>query len=263
VNAVNLLPNKHRPRTPTGGMQGSAYAVVGVLGIVLVMVLLYVLTSNGINSKKDAVARATAETAQAEKRVKDLSSYGNFSQVKEQRVSSVKQLASGRIDWERLALGLAHVLPSDVWLTSATASATGKNVEGSSAPPTPAPSTAPPAGGSSTTGASGPQGGPTPSAVAETKPTLLLNGCARTRHSVAVTLVRLREISGAEDVQLSNLAQPAPAAAASGATGGGSDDCGQTHGKMNVIWSANVVFKPNPGSAPSDGKVPARLGGGQ
>jgi hypothetical protein len=265
VNAVNLLPTKHRPRTPTGGMQGSAYAVVGVLGIVLVMVLLYVLTSNGINTKKDAVARATAETAQAEKRVKELSSYGNFSQVKEQRVSSVKQLASGRIDWERLALGLAHVLPSDVWLTSATASATGKTAEGGSAAPTPAPSTAPPSGGSGgsgTTGASGPQPSAT-SAASDTKPTLLLNGCARTRHAVAVTLVRLREIAGAEDVQLSNLAQPEPTGAGTGAVGGGSDDCGKTHGKMNVIWSANVVFKPNPGSAPSDGKVPARLGGGQ
>lgn len=261
MNAVNLLPTKHRPRTPTGGQQGSAYAVVGVLGVVLVMVLFYVLTANGINSKKDAVARATGETAQAERRVSELSAYGNFNQVKEQRVSSVKQLASGRIDWERLARGLAHVLPKDVWLRSATASATGKGTEtGGGGGPAPAPSTAPPAGGSASGG--GTQASATPPAAdsAESgggKPTLILNGCARDRHRVAVALVRLRELSGAEDVQLVQLSRPDDVG------GGGEGDCGGTRGKTNYTFIANVIFKPNPGAAPSDGKVPARLGGGQ
>lgn len=265
MNAVNLLPPKHRPRTPTGGMQGSSYAVVGVLGVVLVMVLLYVLTSNGINSKKDAVARATAETAQAEKRVKELSAYGNFSQVKEQRVSSVKQLASGRIDWERLTLGLAHVLPSGVWLTDAKASATGEADGTGAAAPAAAPqqSTAPQGGGSSgTTGASGPQ--PAPSGGGSGTPSLTLNGCAHKRVQVAVTLVRLRELSGTQDVQLVNLSQASDTGASeAAAAGGGGDDCGDTKGRPNVTWSATVTFKPNPGAAPSDGKVPARLGGGQ
>ena len=242
MNAVNLLPAKHRPKAPTGGQQGSAYAVVGVLGVILVMVLLYVLTVNGINTRKDSVARAKAETAQAEKRVKDLAAYGNFNQVKEERVSSVKQLASGRIDWERMALGLAHVLPHDVWLTSANASGTGKQT------------------GAGTSGSADTAG----------KPSLVLNGCANDKQQIAVALVRLRELSGAEDVQLANITQPEgqQGGAAGGNTGGsagsgGAQDCGQTHGKLNYSWSATVVFKPTPGSAPADGKVPARLGGGQ
>jgi Tfp pilus assembly protein PilN len=248
-------------------MQGSSYAVVGVLGVLLVMVLLYVLTSNGINTKKDSVARATSETAVAEKRIKELSSYGNFSQVKEQRVSSVKQLANGRIDWERLARGLAHVLPQGTWLTSAKAAASG-DVDGTGAPAAaaPAPSTSPQGGGSGATGASGPQATPQP-AASGAKPSLELNGCARKRHQVAVALVRLRELSGAEDVQLVTLTKPMDTgatdpAAGGGGGGGGTEDCGTTHGRRNVQWTAKVIFKPGPGSAPS-GKVPVRLGGGQ
>jgi Tfp pilus assembly protein PilN len=250
VNAVNLLPTKHRPRTPTGGQQGSAYAVVGVLGIILVMVLAYVLTANGINSKKDAVTRATAETVQAEKRVKELSSYGNFSQVKEQRVSSVKQLAAGRVDWERLARGLAHVLPNDVWLLNAKAEASPASKGASSGASAPAPSTAPPAGGAA----------PQPAAQPGAKPELTLSGCAPDRHRVAVTLVRLRELSGTEDVQLNSFSRAQDAAAGAGASG---TDCGAISKKAAFQWTATVVFKPNPGAAPSDGKVPARLGGGQ
>ena len=98
MNAVNLLPAKHRPRTPTGGQQGSSYTVIGVLGAIVVMVLVYALTVNGINTKKAAVARTEAETVQAKKRAESLAAYGNFIQVKEERVSSVKQLATGRVD---------------------------------------------------------------------------------------------------------------------------------------------------------------------
>ena len=77
MNAVNLLPAKHRPRRPTGGQQGSAYVVVGILGGLLVMVVLYVLTVNAINSRKTQVATANAETAAAQARASALAPYGD------------------------------------------------------------------------------------------------------------------------------------------------------------------------------------------
>ncbi|HEX8066504.1 MAG TPA: hypothetical protein VF520_08255 [Thermoleophilaceae bacterium] len=250
MNAVNLLPAKHRPRTPTGGQQGSAYFVIGGLGALLLAVLLYVVTVNGINTRKDSVARAKAETAQAEARARDLSAYGNFKQVKEQRLSSVKQAATGRIDWERLARGLAHVLPEDVWLLSASASATGQpqstGSQGSS-----------PSGGAATKANDG--------------PTLVLSACARSHPEVAVALVRLRHLAGVEDVSLNNIQQPettgTPANPTANTSGGGgsssgSQDCG-THGKnANYKFDVTVAFKPNPGSTQANGKVPASLGGG-
>src|SRR5205085_1824255 len=104
---------------------GSSYIVIGVLAAVLIMTLVYVTTVNDISSKKTAVAKAKAETQQAQARAGSLQGYGNFSQIKQQRVSSVEQLAAGRVDWERLARGLARVLPDGVWILTASASASG------------------------------------------------------------------------------------------------------------------------------------------
>ena len=264
MNAVNLLPAKHRPRTPTGGQQGSSYAVIGGLGVVCVMVLLFVLTSNGISSDKLAIARTQAETAQARKQAEQLAPYGNFIQVKEQRVASVKQLATGRIDWERLARGLAHVLPEKVWLLSANASASGSksgggSSSGQSAPP-PAPSAPAPSGG----GAAPPVD---PSGPEVVNPELSLVGCAASHPSVAATLLRLRHLPNVEDVELSSIEKPevqkaAPGATASAAPSGG-EDCGSLKKKAVYKWEAKVTFKPQAGSTPApEQKVPARLGGG-
>jgi Tfp pilus assembly protein PilN len=251
VNAVNLLPAKHRPRTPTGGQQGSAYIVVGALGAILVLVVFYVLTVNGVNTRKEQVANAKAETAQAQARAASLSSYGNFSKVKEQRVSSVRELAGGRIDWERLTRGLARVLPTDVWLLSANASASG----------------APAAGGAGTSSSSS-AASTSPGAVAG--PKVQLVGCAPSHSVVAVTLVRLRELSGATDVQLNEISRPEDTGATGGSSNGasssgsgGNSDCGKLHGSLASKWDATVTFAQNPaatGQSATD--VPKSLGGG-
>jgi len=245
VKAVNLLPAKHRPRTPTGEQQGSAYIVVGVLGGLLLMVVLYVLTVNGINSRKGQVASANAETSAAQARANTLTPYGDFSKVKDQRVQSVRQLATGRIDWERLTRGLARVLPTDVWLTSASASASGT------------PSAAG-AGGSSPAPAAGATG-----AAASTAPQVELVGCAPSQSAVAVTLVRLRELAGAQDVQLNEITRPEQSAgAASGSTGstGAGSDCGTIHGAPASKWDATIIFNPTAGTSATG--VPKSLGGG-
>jgi Tfp pilus assembly protein PilN len=237
VNPVNLLPTKHRPRTPTGGQQGSAYVVVGILGVLLVLVVFYVLTVNGVNTRKDQVARAKAETAQAQARAGDLSSYGDFSKVKETRVQSVRQLADGRIDWERLTRGLARVLPDGVWLTSASASASGS------------PSAAGSSGGSATT-------------TGSTTPKVQLTGCAPSHGAIAVTLVRLNELAGVEDVQLNDISRPLPASGAEsgGAAAGSDSDCGRIGGTDASKWDATLVFNPKAGTSSTN--VPRSLGGG-
>ncbi|HEX8076047.1 MAG TPA: hypothetical protein VF545_13815 [Thermoleophilaceae bacterium] len=246
MNPVNLLPTKHRPRTPTGGQQGSAYVVVGVLGAVLVLVVFYVLTVNGINTRKNQVARAKAETAQAQARAASLSGYGDFSKIKAERVQSVKELAQGRIDWERLTRGLARVLPDKVWLLTASASASGQ-LTGS--------------GGTSSSSSSG-----SGDSAAPTGPKVQLSGCAPGHAAVAVTLVRLRELSGAKDVQLNEITRAQPnalAAPTNGAPTASSDgsDCGQTNGVPNAKWDATITFDTTAGAS-QPRKVPNSLGGG-
>jgi Tfp pilus assembly protein PilN len=254
MKAVNLLPEKHRPRKATGGQGKGGYVVLGVLGAVLVGLLVYVLTLNSINDSKSQIKEATAEAARLNEEANSLGPYGDFAKIKSDRVKSVMSLAQGRFDYERLVRELAHVLPPDVWLVNATASAAGDPTSSGSSTPL-----APAAGGA--TGASAPA---TPAASG---PTLKLQGCARDQSQVAVTLVRLRELQGATDVSLDHSTRgednnaSAPAAAPSGGSSGGGDaSCGTTAGKPNYSFQANVTFAPATPEQPAT--APNRLGGG-
>jgi Tfp pilus assembly protein PilN len=253
MKAVNLLPEKHRPRKSTAGQGKGGHVVLGVLGAVLVGLLVYVLTLNSINDSKSQIKQATAEAARLNEEANSLGPYGDFAKIKSDRVKSVMSLAQGRFDYERLVRELAHVLPPDVWLVNATASAAGDPTStGSSTTP------APPAAGS--TGASAPA---TPAASG---PTLKLQGCARDQSQVAVTLVRLRELQGATDVSLDHSTRgednnaAAPAVPSGGSSGGGDASCGTTAGKPNYSFQANVTFAPATPEQPAT--APNRLGGG-
>jgi Tfp pilus assembly protein PilN len=242
VKAVNLLPERHRPRRASGGRQGSSYAVLGVLGALLLALVVYVLTLNSINSGQDQIAVAKAETEQAQSQSRSLSAYGDFAKVKQKRVAAVTQLAKGRFDWERLVRELAHVLPENVWLVKTDASAIG---DLSAADPGGA-------GAAATPGA----------------PVVKLSGCARDQSQVAVTLVRLRELQGASDVSLDRSAKPddpgSTTSSSSSATAGLTDGCGTTHGHLNYAFDAVVTFEPQATTATdkTSENAPDSLGGG-
>jgi Tfp pilus assembly protein PilN len=244
VKAVNLLPEKHRPRQPTGGGGKGGYIVLGVLGAVLIGVLVYVFTLNSINDSKTKITEATAEAARLDEQANSLGPYGDFAKIKADRVKSVEDLAQQRFDYERLVRELAQVLPPDVWLVNASASSVADSSTLPTAGTTPPPGTPVPAGG----------------------PTLKLQGCARDQSEVAVTLVRLKELQGATDVTLDHSTRgedgtgSTPATAPSGTSSGGDASCGTTHGKPNYSFQANVTFAPTPTSQPAN--VPNRLGGG-
>jgi Tfp pilus assembly protein PilN len=250
MKAVNLLPEKHRPRQPTGGQGKGGYVVLGVLGAVLVGVLVYVLTLNSINDSKSKIKEATAQAARLNEEASSLGPYGDFAKIKSDRVKSVMTLAQGRFDYERLVRELAQVLPPDVWLINAAA-ATGGD------PSSTAGAATPPAGGAA--GAAG-----TPAASTSTGPTLELQGCARDQSQVAVTLVRLRELQGATDVSLDHSTRgednTSTASAPAGSSGGNDAGCGTTHGKPNYSFQASVTFAPASASQPAT--APSRLGGG-
>src|SRR3954451_24589944 len=107
---VNLLPEKHRPRQPRGGQGKGGYIVLGVLGAVLVGVLVYVMTLNSINDSKSKIKEATAEAARLSEEANSLGPYGDFANIKAERVKSVMSLAQGRFDYERLARRLPGAL---------------------------------------------------------------------------------------------------------------------------------------------------------
>jgi hypothetical protein len=83
-----------------------------------------------------------------------------------------------------------------------------------------------------------------------------------------VTLVRLRELPGAQDVQLNDITRPQPTTGSAGTTSGsasssgsgGGSDCGQIHGVNAAKWDATVTFDAAASSSATD--VPRSLGGG-
>src|SRR3954465_2142091 len=107
MKAVNLLPEKHRPRKATGGQGKGGYVVLGVLGAVLVGVLVYVLTLNSINDSKSQTKEATAGAARRNEPANSAGPYGDVAKIKTERVKSVMDLAQGRFDYERLVRELA------------------------------------------------------------------------------------------------------------------------------------------------------------
>ena len=233
MRAVNLLPEKHRPRESTGSDGRSSYVLLGVLGALVVAVLVYVLTLNSINSDRTAIAEAKAETTRATAEAEALGAYGDFAKVKKEREASVRQLAQSRVDWERMVRELAHVLPEGVWIQSADAADSAASLEDAD----------------STAGVS--------------SPVLKLVGCAVDQQSVADTLVRLRTLQGAEDVKLTHSTQgDDPSSGATGGTSAASGECGLTAGEPNYSFEAEVTLTAQlPAERP--GTVPARLGGGQ
>ena len=235
MRAVNLLPEKHRPREATGGGDSrSSYLLLGALGALVVAVLVYVLTLNSINGAKTDIAEAKAETVRATAEAEALGAYGDFAKVKKERETAVRQLAQSRVDWERMVRELAHVLPDGVWIQSAEAADSAASLE-SDADPT-----------------------------ASAGPVLKVIGCAVDQQQVSVALVRLRTIQGAEDVKLTNSTRgdDPEADTTGGASSAASGECGLTNGEPNYSFEADVSLTAQlPAEQP--GTVPARLGGGQ
>ncbi|MBA2504306.1 MAG: hypothetical protein H0V29_00010 [Thermoleophilaceae bacterium] len=226
MRPVNLLPEADRPRAGGGGGRNQAYVVIGGLAVALLAVLGLVLAGNSVNAKTTELSEVQAETQGLQQQVAALSSFKRFADIKQTRLTSVSTLAAGRFDWERLMRELARVLPEDAWISSLDAtSATDAE-----------------------TAAKNPGAGPSAK----------ITGCAPGHKGVATVLVRLRTMSGVDDVVLESSSEAivADAGAATGAAAQG--DCGKDN-----TFSATIAFGPTAAGAPSDSKVPASLGGGK
>jgi len=124
VRPVDLIPKEERAgaRRP---MRGGplAYIVIGALVAALVGLSVLVVTGNQISDSKAEIVQLEEQTAAAEAKARELDAYTQFHSVREQRTATIVSLADSRFDWERVMRELSLVLPSDVWLTNLTGSA--------------------------------------------------------------------------------------------------------------------------------------------
>jgi Tfp pilus assembly protein PilN len=243
MRPVNLLPDDLRPRQASGALRGSSYAVVGVLGALFLMVVVYVLSANSVNSRTSDIAEAERQTQEAEARASALAPYEQFAQIKATRVSSVTALASQRFDWERTMREVALVLPAGTSLTELNATTAGVATGAAPAPTD-------------------------PNLVAATSgagPSLQLKGCAERQPDVATLMVRLRRLYRSSDVTLTESTKQAqaavggaPPAASSDSAAGGADGCPSDAYQFDM----NVAFTPTDPGEKQKLQAPARLGGG-
>jgi Tfp pilus assembly protein PilN len=230
MRPVNLIPQEQRRRTPREGGGKGAYAVLGVLGVLVVMVAAYVLSSNQVTERENQTAAASAEADRLEAEAKKRVSYTDFAQIAQTRLQSVASVAAQRFDWERLMREVSLVMPEGSWLQSTDASVSGDAAGAAQPAPT----------GTTTSATSG---GPSATFV----------GCTPAQSDVARMMVRLRQLNRVTDVTLNQSAQEGESEPAT------VDNCGP-----NYKFDITVSFSATEAQATPRGatRVPASLGGG-
>ncbi len=203
MRAVNLIPGEQRQGsgTLTGRSGGAALIVLGVVGGLAALILMYGSASHSISSQKGEVAALEAQASAIRARAGRLTPYTDFVSMANQRTQTVAQLVQARFDWSHALHELGRVLPAGASLSAmhgevgpAGASSSSSSSSSASAGATPASSTPP---------------GSTPA--------FTLTGCAISQSVVAQTLQRLKLMDGAGEVQL----QSSTKSGSSGGSGGG------------------------------------------
>jgi Tfp pilus assembly protein PilN len=121
MRPANLIPSEERPGARKSSRSGPlAYIVVGALVAALAGVTLLVLANNQISDREAEVSRLQSQQAAVEARAAKLAAFTQFHSVRDQRVTTITNLADSRFDWQRVMRELSLILPGNVWLTSLT-----------------------------------------------------------------------------------------------------------------------------------------------
>ena len=209
MRAVNLIPQDQRGTVSAGGRSGGgAYAVLGVLGGLALLALLYGIAAHEISSNKAKAAELTAKAARAEAATSQLAPYTSFVGVREARVQAVSLLMGTRFDWAHSLHEIGRVLPKDASVSAITGTV-GASTASASASAKPA--------ATGTTGSASAVASATPPG---TVPTLTMNGCATSQGEVALVLQRLRLMDGVSEVKLASSAKTNSGGSTSSTAGG-------------------------------------------
>jgi hypothetical protein len=259
VRAVNLIPTEQRGGVKQGAGRsgGVAYALLGLLGALAVLVYLYGSAHAQISRSHAKAASLSVQAQRVEATAAQLAPYTSFIALRDERMKAVSTLVDTRFDWAHAFREFGRVLPGAVTLTTLSgtiapaaaspAPAAPSTSSGSSAPassgssaPAASPSAStgssagpasPPASTSSggaaapastgTTSSTGASAAPAVSSAtpAGSIPVFTIGGCAATQATVAQTLERLRLIDGVSGVTLQSSIKTGASVGASSTAG--------------------------------------------
>jgi Tfp pilus assembly protein PilN len=178
VRAVNLIPAEER--RGAGGIAGRSggvvYVITGGLAVLVVLGIVYAAAVHTVAQRKGQLATVTEQVAAVTAENDQLAPFVQFAQISAQQTQQTLSLANQRFDWPDAMEQLALALPSDVTLTSFTAT-----------------------------------DGATPSAAAATSssggPAFTLEGCASAQSEIPAVLTRLAAVPGVATVSLQSTAE--------------------------------------------------------
>jgi hypothetical protein len=259
MRAVNLIPADQRGGAPRGAgrSQGAAYAVLGVIGGLALLAVLYGVARHQVSSREAKAVALEAQAQNVQSNAAKLAPYSSFIALREQRIQAVSQLVNSRFDWAHSFHELGRVLPANVSISTVTGTIVGSTkgsgpAAASPAPPasstssTPASSaSATPASSAAGTTASGQGGSVASSTPAGSVPTFSLTGCAKSQSIVALTLDRLRLIDGVSAVTLQSSTK-GTGTAGSSSTGG----CPSSYPVFNVQITFDAIPTSSATSSP-------------
>jgi Tfp pilus assembly protein PilN len=244
MKAVNLIPSEERrgASVGVGRSGGAAYIVLGALGVLAVLVLMYGMARHKVSDREGKLASITAQTQRAQEAATALTPYTSFVSLREQRMQAVEAVVDSRFDWAHAFHELGRVLPKDTSISSIDGTVGGAAATASAPAATTA--TAPAASATSAT---------PPGSV----PTMTLGGCASTQAEVALTLQRLRLMDGVSAVSLQSSSK-------SSSTGAGGASSSGNCKAQSPTFTVQITFEPLPTPAASSGsatKLTASTGG--
>jgi Tfp pilus assembly protein PilN len=195
--------------------------VIGLLAIAVAMVTLYVLSNNTVSQRKAQLAGLNEQVSRMQAQVSRLQSYEKFEKLAQARETTVKQIASGRFDWQAALSDLSKVVPTNTKLQSLNASVSPSSGGGNGA-----------------------------LRGAINAPAFSLQGCTQTQDDVAQLMSRLRVMNGVSRVSLESSTAASPTSASSTASAGTGSCAGPT---FNMV----VFFQPLTGEAATLAGVPS------
>ncbi len=234
MRAVNLIPAEQRAGATVGAGRsgGAAYAVLGVIGAIALLAVLYGVADHQVSSRKSEVASLQQRAAAAQSQAAQLAPYTSFVALRQARVQAVESLVDSRVDWAHAFHEFGRVLPHSASMTSLSGAIAGTTGASASS-----------AAASSSVGSATPPG---------SVPVFTLTGCATSQSAVAETMNDLRLIDGVSTVTLQSSAKSATNNA-SAATSTGSGSCGKF-----PTYTLAVGFQPLPATSAASAAATAR-----
>jgi Tfp pilus assembly protein PilN len=202
MKAVNLIPAEERRGGSAGGRStNAAYAVLGVLAVLVMMAAAWTLTGKTVKDRQAKLTGVEQQAGAAEAQANKLAAYSVFSDLRKKRAETVASIAKSRFDWAHVMHEVARIIPSDTHLTSlsGTVSPTAQAPNGGTGQAWQLRSSAP-------------------------GPAIDIVGCSNGQANVSRMMSRLRLIDGVDHVTLAESTK-SDTVSTGGASGGDNGEC--------------------------------------